>query len=181
MSFSRKCSSARLSSTKGNNGKVNSDVKSDVYDIEKIVKERVSKTSGKLEYFIKWEGYNSSENTWEDAEQIKEQAWIVVADWEERKKKLARVSSTKPNQRGGNRAQQFVASSDEIDNGVNCWNTDHDVKRFLSDANSTVTDDDSGDNLVSLEKLCCDLTQNSTKNYVIFWFCVDFGQESIYH
>ena len=40
----------------------------EVYDVEAIVKHRIVK--GRKQYFIKWLGYPSSENTWEDEENI---------------------------------------------------------------------------------------------------------------
>lgn len=34
------------------------------YEVEKVVDSRLNK-KGKMEYFIKWVGYDSSQNTWE--------------------------------------------------------------------------------------------------------------------
>jgi hypothetical protein len=41
----------------------------DVYEVEKIVKHRKT-TNGVMQYFIKWKGYPSNENTWEDADNM---------------------------------------------------------------------------------------------------------------
>ena len=35
------------------------------FPIEKIITRRISKSNGKLEYFIKWQGYSPNESTWE--------------------------------------------------------------------------------------------------------------------
>ncbi|CAG7831108.1 unnamed protein product [Allacma fusca] len=40
----------------------------DIYEVEKIVRKRVS--DGRVEYLIKWQGYSSSENTWEPIENL---------------------------------------------------------------------------------------------------------------
>lgn len=45
-----------------------SSTEEDVYEIEEIVKDRI--VNGKKQYFIKWVGYPSSDNTWEDADNI---------------------------------------------------------------------------------------------------------------
>ncbi|XP_012564927.1 heterochromatin protein 1-like [Hydra vulgaris] len=41
---------------------------SDIYKTEKIIKKRTR--GGKIQYLIKWEGYPSSQNTWEPEENI---------------------------------------------------------------------------------------------------------------
>ena len=38
------------------------------YVVEKIVNERI--VDGRLEYFLKWKGYSSLDNTWEPAEHL---------------------------------------------------------------------------------------------------------------
>lgn len=40
----------------------------DVYEVEKIVNHR--RRGNKTQYFIKWKGYPSSENTWEDEDNL---------------------------------------------------------------------------------------------------------------
>lgn len=48
------------------------------YEIEKIIKSRVSST-GKKEYLIRWKGFGRSEDTWEPAEGLKNAKEIVSA------------------------------------------------------------------------------------------------------
>lgn len=43
-------------------------VEEEIYDVEAIVKHRILK--GKKQYLIKWLGYPSSQNTWEDEDNI---------------------------------------------------------------------------------------------------------------
>lgn len=45
-----------------------SDSEDEVYEVEEIVDHR--KKNGKLQYFLKWVGYSSSENTWEFEENL---------------------------------------------------------------------------------------------------------------
>ena len=42
-----------------------------VYEVERIVAKRVQ--GGRAEYFIQWQSYSSSENTWEPAEHLPEE------------------------------------------------------------------------------------------------------------
>lgn len=58
-------------------------VKPGMYIVEKIVSERSRK--GHKEYFIKWEGYESAENTWEPERKLKNNEALV--EWRAAKKK----------------------------------------------------------------------------------------------
>ena len=40
------------------------------FPIEKIITRRISKSNGKLEYFIKWQGYSPNESTWETMQNL---------------------------------------------------------------------------------------------------------------
>lgn len=40
----------------------------DIYTVEKIVSSRIK--NGKKQYYVKWEGYSSDQNTWEDEKNI---------------------------------------------------------------------------------------------------------------
>ena len=42
-----------------------------VYEVERIVAKRIQ--GGRAEYFIQWQSYSSSENTWEPAEHLPEE------------------------------------------------------------------------------------------------------------
>lgn len=41
------------------------------YNVEDIREERINNRTGALEYFVKWEGYPESDNTWEPSEHLK--------------------------------------------------------------------------------------------------------------
>ena len=47
----------------------------DYDEIEKIVDKRVD-SDGKVEYLVKWKGYDDKENTWEPVENIEADAMI---------------------------------------------------------------------------------------------------------
>ena len=53
--------------------------KNDVFEIEEILKHRSNK--GKVEYFIKWSGYTSSENSWITEEDF-DSTDIIFEYWE---------------------------------------------------------------------------------------------------
>ncbi|XKL63868.1 hypothetical protein PGB90_006232 [Kerria lacca] len=50
------------------------------YDVERIIKKRILR-GGKIEYFIKWENYPDSENTWEPEENL-ENSKDLIAEFE---------------------------------------------------------------------------------------------------
>ncbi|KAI5149503.1 hypothetical protein ENBRE01_0946 [Enteropsectra breve] len=54
----------------------------DVYDIEEIIKDRMH--NGKKQYFIKWQGYPHSSNTWEDSDNVFDEE--LKKEYEEKKK-----------------------------------------------------------------------------------------------
>lgn len=70
--------------------------KEQFYIIEKLVKDRISKTSGIAEYFVKWEGYPVSENTWEPRDALPSE---LIKEYREEKKKKVKASVQKK-QRG---------------------------------------------------------------------------------
>jgi hypothetical protein len=41
------------------------------YIVEEILEKRINNNNGKVEYFVKWEGYKISESTWEPEENLK--------------------------------------------------------------------------------------------------------------
>ena len=60
--------SSRASSANSGVGSVGVDEKgNEQFVVEKVMKKRVGK-GGQVEYFIKWQGYPHSENTWEPAQ-----------------------------------------------------------------------------------------------------------------
>lgn len=60
----------------------------DVYDVEEIVKKRTRK--GKIEYLIKWEGYDASFNTWEPANNIIDKSCITTFEAKQTRKRRGR-------------------------------------------------------------------------------------------
>ncbi|CEJ02994.1 hypothetical protein RMCBS344292_16986 [Rhizopus microsporus] len=67
------------------------------YEVEKIVNHRVAgRVKKRIEYFIKWKGYSSKDNTWEpssavtNAEELVKQYWDTHGGLEERDKLLGK-------------------------------------------------------------------------------------------
>jgi len=42
----------------------------DTYTIERIVGKRVNNETGSVEYLVHWEGYDESDDTWENGEML---------------------------------------------------------------------------------------------------------------
>ena len=80
------------------------DQSNEPYLVEKVVKKRFSKHRNQYEYWIKWQGYTSSENTWELPENIPTN---VLAEFE--KQLLAASSQTSEPCRSGLRQNRKVA------------------------------------------------------------------------
>ena len=80
------------------------DQSNEPYLVEKVVKKRFSKHRNQYEYWIKWQGYTSSENTWELPENIPAN---VLAEFE--KQLLAASSQTSEPHRSGLRQNRKVA------------------------------------------------------------------------
>ena len=68
----------------------------DIYNVEKILKKKRT-PDGEVHYLVKWEGYDSSENTWEPPENFSgcphvlenfEKKWRRKVEKRGRKKKL---------------------------------------------------------------------------------------------
>jgi hypothetical protein len=64
---------------------------SDIYTVEKILRKRFNATKNYTEYYLKWEGYPSSQNSWEPAENITAD---VIQEFEEKEaKRLERLKT----------------------------------------------------------------------------------------
>lgn len=61
-----------------------SDILPDLYVVEKIIDKRIR--SGKVEYFVKWENYPETQNTWEPLVNL-ETVMFLVKEFEENRKK----------------------------------------------------------------------------------------------
>ena len=80
------------------------------YLVEKVVKKRFSNHQNQHEYLIKWQGYTSSENTWELPENIPAN---MLAEFE--KQLLAASSQTsEPRQSGLRQSRKVAHKSDYI-------------------------------------------------------------------
>ena len=80
------------------------------YLVEKVVKKRFSNHQNQHEYLIKWQGYTSSENTWELPENIPAN---MLAEFE--KQLLAASSQTsEPRQSGLHQSRKVAHKSDYI-------------------------------------------------------------------
>lgn len=74
---------AGISAEKGTDNDTSS--AADLYIVEKIVGERT--THRKKQYCVKWEGYGSSENTWEPAQKLKNNQILLKYLADKRKQK----------------------------------------------------------------------------------------------
>uniref|UniRef100_U5EY97 Heterochromatin protein 1 n=1 Tax=Corethrella appendiculata TaxID=1370023 RepID=U5EY97_9DIPT len=61
------------------------------YVVEKIVDRRVK--NGKIEYYLKWKGYDNSSNTWEPKDHL--DCPDLIKEFENNREKLAKESKTK--------------------------------------------------------------------------------------
>jgi hypothetical protein len=68
--------------------------KEDVYKVEQILKKRVFR--GRTSYFIKWEGYPNSENTWEPLENLKDNCLLMINEFENDQKRPQKQKSKLP-------------------------------------------------------------------------------------
>jgi len=46
------------------------DHKQEEYEVENIIEERFNEDTGTKEYFVKWKGYTSKDNTWEPEDHL---------------------------------------------------------------------------------------------------------------
>lgn len=85
---------------------------SPLYTVEKILQKRVR--GGKLEYFVKWKGYSSKENSWEPLKNFKCRALILAFEGMlkqiERKRK-AKMEQAKLAKRKASKARTSTASN----------------------------------------------------------------------
>jgi hypothetical protein len=78
-----------------------------IYIVEKIVDHRIR--YGKKQYFVKWDGYDTDDNTWEPAAKLRTEVRDVVDDYE---RDLAKAAGRKAaGEKHGKRAGSDVAQS----------------------------------------------------------------------
>merc|ERR1712195_5895 len=70
------------------------------FEVEKISKKR--KNNGRLEYFVKWKGYATSENTWEPVENL-ETAQDLVEKFEEEERQKGDAKTAVKNDKTGDK------------------------------------------------------------------------------
>ncbi|EFC40238.1 SprT domain-containing protein [Naegleria gruberi] len=103
--------------------------KDDVYSIERIIKKRVKNKL--VEYYVKWEGYPSSENTWVKESDIVGQDIIEEFEEEEKKKNAFELSDSSEEE------EEEAISSDEED-----FNFDEESDEEYAESSGEDDDDD---------------------------------------
>jgi hypothetical protein len=88
----------------------------EVYIVEKVVDKRKAR-SGKIQYLIKWQGYDDKDNTWEPAENVLSKNLITEFEEELKNQKKSLASSSqakkKPDSKAGPRDQRTKTASSE--------------------------------------------------------------------
>jgi len=77
----------------GNTGNNKQEEESEVYSIERIIGKRVSTETGRVEYLVRWAGYDESGDTWEEAMKLKGFACVREYEADEKKKTAAKRTS----------------------------------------------------------------------------------------
>lgn len=106
-----------MTKTEGENGRgEESSTNEDEYVVEKVVKHRKSKRG--TEYFVKWEGYNESDNTWEHESNVYCEE-LLKEYWDSIKESLTKRKSTEkvyPTRKKVEKKRVPVRQMDKIEN-----------------------------------------------------------------
>ncbi len=83
------------------------------YEVEKIIKHRKNKKTGKIEYFIKWKGYSDKFNSWEPENNL-EHCQAILKEFRELNKKSNNKITTHIKNEYNNKDDKNLLDSNEI-------------------------------------------------------------------